>query len=174
MSEATPETPAVEAPADPAPVADEQNVADLPQWARDAITKANKEAATYRTKVKELEPKAQMAERLEEASKTELQRLQEAHEQARRDADTSRADAIRFRAAAKHGISEEDFDLLGTGDEDQIEARAQRIAALRAASAPTPPPAGRSKEQLRPGATPGEPLSAEDADYQALFGQGAS
>lgn len=172
MSDATPEAPIADPAATPesAPEAQAtQSVEDLPQWARDAITKANREAASYRTKVKELEPQAALAAQLEEASKSEAQRLQEAAEASRRDAEAAKADALRYRLAAKHGIPEEDFDLLGSGTEEQIEARAQRIASYRAATA-TPPPAGRTTERLRPGASPTDPQSEDDVLYGSLFG----
>lgn len=172
MSEQTTETPAapVATPA-PAPEATaetppEQDASVLPQWARDAITKANREAASYRTQVSELKPKAEQFQALEEASKSEAQRLQEAAEAAKRDADEARAEAIRYKAAATHGISADHFDLLGTGTEDEITARAEKIANLLSAQAATAqtvtPPATRPVEQLRPGATPAGAESEDD------------
>jgi hypothetical protein len=81
----------------------EQQIDSLPQWARDAISKANREAASYRTQVAELKPKAEQFTRLEEASKSDAQRLTEAAENARRDAEQARAEAVRYRVAATHG-----------------------------------------------------------------------
>lgn len=178
MSEYAPETPAEapqaeQQPTETAPEAPQSNnVDDLPQWARDALTKANKEAASYRTKVKELEPKAKMADALEEASKTEQQRLQEAAENAQRGLAAAQAEALRYRLAAKYGVPEEDFDLLGVGSEEELEDRAKRLAAKNAAVAP--PATRRPQEQLRPGATPGEPKSEDDVLYSSLFGSPSS
>lgn len=152
---------------------EQQNLEELPQWARDSLTKANREAANYRTQVAELKPKADQFSALEEASKTEAQRLSETAATAQRDADEARAEAIRYKAAATHGIPADHFDLLGTGTEEEITARAEKLAALLAVQAapPTVPATPvRPLEQLRPGATPGEPVNEEDAVYAALFG----
>jgi hypothetical protein len=152
-----------------------QDVNDLPQWARDAITKANKEAANYRTQVAELRPKAEQFSALEEASKSELQRVAETAEKAKRDAENAQAEAIRYKAAATHGISAEFFDLLGSGTEDEITARAEKIAALATAQAAATqaaagPPVTRPVEQMRPGATPAEAASEDDLILAKLFG----
>jgi hypothetical protein len=154
----------------------EQDVSSLPQWARDAISKANGEAAKYRTQVRDLEPKAQQFAKLEEASKTELQRQTEALEAANRAREEAQAEALRFRVAAEEGVSKDDLDLLGNGDEEQIRARAVRIAEMRtaaavAATAATLKPGQRPQEALRPGATPSnEPLSEDEQLYQAIYG----
>jgi hypothetical protein len=144
----------------------EQDVSQLPPWARDAITKANTEAAKYRTQVRELEPKAQQFTQLEEASKSELQRIQEAHDAAARDRDAAVADRLRLQVALAHGVGADDIDLLGSGTEEEITARAQRIAAMKAAAAPvpTPPPSGRSRENLQPGATPAPVPDADSVE----------
>jgi hypothetical protein len=79
--------------------------------------------------------------------------------------------------ALKHGISEDDFDLLGSGTEEQIEARASRIAeknkavedAVSALTPPgsTPPVPRRPGEKLRPGAVPASPPPLADEEYPA-------
>lgn len=159
---------------------EQQDVNSLPQWARDSITKANREAASYRTKVAELQPKADQFTRLEEASKTELQRLQEAQAATAREAEQAKAEAARWQAAATHGIGAEYFDLLGTGTAEELQARAEKLAglvkaqqaAVAAAAQPPAPgaPPSRPVEQLRPGATPGQAVDEDDLVYQALFG----
>lgn len=147
----------------------EQRQEDLPQWARDAISKANREAANYRTQVAELKPKADQFSALEEASKSELQRVQEAQQAAERTAEQARAEMTRYKVAATHGIPAEHFDLLGSGTEEEITARAEKISTLlaaqaAAATAPTTPgaPPTRPVEQLRPGATPSEAENEDD------------
>ncbi|HET6916600.1 MAG TPA: hypothetical protein VFH56_10975 [Acidimicrobiales bacterium] len=124
--------------------------------------------------INELKPLADQFRALEEASKSEAQRLADAAETAKREAEAARSDAIRYKVAATHGIDAEHFDLLGSGTEEEISARAEKIAALIAAKAqaqatPTPLPT-RPVEQMRPGATPGEAESAEDVLYKQLFG----
>ncbi len=106
----------------------------------------------------------------EQRDLTEQQRIQQRAEQAEREREDARTEALRLRMAVRHGLREEDFDLLGTGDEATLAARAQRIAALYQQQTPPPNPAQRPVEQLRPGATPNEPVSAEDAVYAALYG----
>lgn len=61
-------TPEVEtAPATPAPVdGDEASIAALPDWARAALTKANGEAANYRTRLRDAETKLSEAKTPEE------------------------------------------------------------------------------------------------------------
>lgn len=164
---AAPQQPAQPPEGSPAATPD-QNVDTLPSWAREALTKANREAASYRTQVAELKPRADQFAQLEEASKSELQRIQEAHDAEKTRAEQATAEALRMRVAITHGISADDLDLLGSGTEDQITARAQRIAALHTQNqTPTPPPAPNSP--LLPGATPapapGDDVGARHAQY---------
>ncbi|WP_154673992.1 hypothetical protein [Nakamurella lactea] len=164
--EVQPEPAAPEATAtEPAPTGD---LSQLPEWVRAELTKVRNEAANYRTKLREAEPLAQKARELEEAQKTEVQKLAEARTAAEARAEAAVSEALRLRIAVRHGIAEADFDLLGSGTEEQIEARAKRIAELATASAPstttTPPPSDRPVEQLRPGATPTDvPLGQQDS-----------
>lgn len=162
-----------------APEAPEQQPAQpdastLPEWARQSLTKANQEAARYRTQVNELKPLADQFRALEESTKSETQRFAEAAEAAKRDAENARAEAIRYKAAATHGISADHFDLLGSGTEEEITARAEKLAALISAQQqPTTPaaPQRRPVEQLRPGATPGGAESEDDVLFAQLFGK---
>lgn len=157
-----------------------QDASTLPQWARDAIGRANSEAAQYRVKVRELEPLAQKAAELEEASKTEAQRSTDRAAAAERQRDEARAESLRYKAAATHGIGQEHFDLLGTGTEEEITARAERLGALLKSAVEVvalkaeldalrqgkPAPAGaRPVQALRPGATP-EQDQTEESEYE--------
>lgn len=178
MSEQTPEAQAPEAQA-----ADDQQQGETPPWGDDFdparawhTIQSLREREKELSKQPKLTPQAQQQldeyNRLVEASKSEAQRQQEALEAANREAETARAEAIRYRAAATHGLSADHFDLLGSGTEEEISARAEKIAALLAAQAgpaATAPPT-RPVEQMRPGATPGEAESADDVLYKQLFG----
>ena len=178
MSEPTPEAQAPEAQAAP----DQPN--DTPPWGEDFdparawhTIQSLREREKELSKQPKLTPQAQQQldeyNRLVEASKSEAQRQQEALEAANREAETARAEAIRYRVAATHGLSADHFDLLGSGTEQEISARAEKIAALLAAQAgpaPAAPPTRRPVEQMRPGATPGEAESADDVLYKQLFG----
>lgn len=180
MSEPTPEAQAPEAQAAPT----SEQPAEAPPWGDDFDpARAWHTIQQLREREKELSKQPKMTaeqqqqldeyNRLVEASKSEAQRQAEALEAARREAEMTRAEAIRYKAAATHGISAEHFDLLGTGTEEEVSARAEKIAALLAAQAgpaPATAPQTRPVEQLRPGATPGEAESADDVLYKQLFG----
>lgn len=163
---------------------------DVPPWGDDFDpARAWHTITSLREREKELmkaprmseEQQQQIAEyqRLVEASKSEEQRREEAVAAAQQERDQSRAEATRLRVAIRHGISEDDFDLLGSGTEDEINARAERIAAKNKAAADAaaqlaalPPPPGapaprRPGEQLKPGATPQEPTTPAPDDYPA-------
>lgn len=181
MSEQTPETPAAPVPEAPQQIAD-QSVDTLPEWAREAISKANKEAATYRTKVRELEPLATKAQELEAAQQTEAERIAARATAAERERDEARAEGLRYKAAATHGISEDYFDLLGTGDADAISGRAERVGGLlkenatlraevEALRAGKPAPTnGRPVEALKPGASPENAKTEDDLIYERIYG----
>lgn len=136
--------------------------------------KWEKRAKENFAQVNELKPRAEQFSALEEASKSELQRIRESLEVANRERETARSDARRFRVAAEHGIDKDDLDLLGTGDEEQLTARAVRIADLRKAAAAAETtaqrPPQRPNEQLRPGATPSGQLNEDDALYEQIYG----
>jgi hypothetical protein len=167
-----PET-APAAPEAPQQQPENQSPDSLPAWARESLTKANREAAQYRSQVNELKPLADQFRALEESTKSEAQRLAEAAEAAKRDAENYRAEAVRYKAAATHGIPADHFDLLGSGTEEEITARAAKLSALLAAQTqpPAPVPQRRPVEQMRPGATPGDAESEDDVLYAQLFGK---
>jgi hypothetical protein len=166
----TPASEAVE-PVEPAaePAASEK--AELSLEALQAeLRRARDDAAKYRTKARELEPLAQKAKEAEEAQQTELERAANRLAELQAERDKATGEALRYRVAAAHQLKAEDFDLLGSGTEEELTARAERIAALYAAQVPPAPPAvpGRPIEQLRPGATPSDHESPDEATWRAL------
>jgi hypothetical protein len=179
-------TPAVEPVTAPAPQAQEPAPAtapvETPPWGEDFDpSRAWHTIQSLREREKELtkqprltpEQQQQLSEysSLVEASKSDAQRKDEAAAKATRERDDAIAESLRYKVALKHGISHTDFDLLGSGTEEQLEARAALVAeknkAIHAAAAavPTPSPSPRRPgEQLMPGATPPPaPELAEDA-----------
>lgn len=177
MSEETPAVPAQEPPASTPAV-------ETPPWGEDFDAqkawslvqnlRADKDKLAQRPALSD-EQRQQLGEydKLVQASKSDAQRLEEAARTAQSDADQARAEAVRYKAAATHGISAEHFDLLGSGTEAEITARAEKLAALVAAKAtvpPTAPPSTRPVQQLRPGATPGEAETEDDVLYAQIFG----
>lgn len=168
INEAQPVEPAVE----PAATVEPAEV-DWKAKAREWETRSKANLA----KLSELQPMADQFRALEEASKSEAQRKDEALAAASRLAETAQAEAIRYKAAATHGITADYFDLLGSGTEDEITARAERIsqlvAAQVAATQVVPPgsaPTTRPVEQLRPGATPAGLNTEDDVIMARLFG----
>jgi hypothetical protein len=72
--------------------------------------------------------------KLEDANKSEVERQAETLAFVERERDAALVETARLRAAVKHGLSDDDLDLLGTGSPDEIEARASKLAARLAAS----------------------------------------
>ncbi|MDH6283222.1 hypothetical protein [Prescottella agglutinans] len=102
----------------------------LPDWAREKLTKANQEAAKYRTKANANADAARRLAEIEDANKSESQRLSDALAAAERDRDSARTEALRLRIATKYGISDEDADDLLTGsDEETLTRQAERLTA---------------------------------------------
>lgn len=72
-----------------------------PEAARKEIEKLRKEAAGYRTKVRDLEPLAQKAKELEDAQKSEQERLSEQLQEARQHVQAFRQRAVRAEVRAQ-------------------------------------------------------------------------
>jgi len=143
---------------------------------QEARAKANAEAA-------------QELATIRESQKTESEKQADATARAVKDAADARAEALAYKLAAAHGVTPDNFDLLGTGSEDVITARAERVgnllkvqaentqlkAELEALRTGKPAPlTTRPVADLRPGATPQNATSEDDALYISLFGTPAS
>ena len=103
--------------------------------ARKAAEDALKAAERERDAVK---AKAQKWDEAEEAQKTELERAREEAAKALADAETARTEALRYRIANKHGVSEEDAEtFLTASDEEGLERQAARLAEIAAAKRET-------------------------------------
>ena len=81
---------------------------------------------------------------LDEIKKSQMSDLEKAQalaQEQQKAAEQARAEALRWRIAAKHGISDEDAETFLTGaDEDTLTRQAQRLAALNTAAPATPKP----------------------------------
>lgn len=134
------------------------------------ISKLRKENASWRTKYREAEPIVKAHQEAEEASKSEVQRMQEALEQERSQRTQIETGYTRLELAVQFNIPPDDIDLIGSGSREEMEARAARLGALHAsAEKKPPPPSDRPVEGLRPGATP-EPPQPVDHSYPANWG----
>lgn len=185
MSEPTPEAaPATETPEATATTTETTPAAEQPK-PTETVDFWKQKAREQEARAKSNADAAQRLAEIEDAQKTEHQRLADRQAQIERERDEARAEGLRYKAAATHGISQDYFDLLGSGDEEAIAARAERLGSLlKAASeidqlraenealrAGKPvPTAGRPIEALRPGATPTSAQNEDDVLYSQLFG----
>jgi len=117
----------------------------------------------------DLKKKAVEFDKVSEAQKTTEQKLAERiaelereTEQARRDADNARLDAVRSRVAARHKLPDEIAARLVGDDEAAIEADATALAKLLA-----PPAAPNPETGQRGGGTPAEARERTKAFVQA-------
>lgn len=93
------------------------------------VEKLRKENAKYRTEAKANADAAKKLAEIEEANKSEAERLSERLAEAEKAAEQARVEALRFRIATKFSISDEDADLFLTGsDEETLTRQAERLA----------------------------------------------
>lgn len=86
--------------------------------------------AAQKDEIKALKARASKLDEIEDAQKTEAQRAAERIAALESAAATAKAEALRFKVASKHGISDEDADLFLTGsDEETLTKQAERLAA---------------------------------------------
>ncbi|HEY9373813.1 hypothetical protein [Streptomyces sp.] len=103
--------------------------------------------------IEQLRQAAQKYQEFEDTQKSELQRATERAQGVEQQLADLRATNTRLMAAATHNIPPDLIDLLGSGSEDEINARAEMLAERLKASAPAAPPAQqRPVESLTPGA----------------------
>lgn len=152
----------------------ESNVDDLPDWARAALKKANAEAASYRTKVRELEPLAKKARDLEDASKTETEKAAERLTAAERRAQEAELRALRLEVAAEKGLTPAQARRLVGTSKEELEADADELLDTFAPGGDDgtkPRTPSRPAERLRPlrsGAT-AEDTPADGNDWFRRF-----
>lgn len=159
MSETTAEVTAPEVEAPEVETAETDSEKFDSERAMAKIRKANDEAKGLRSRVKELEAYEAKVREIEESQKSEAQKIQERADKAEQRAKDVEAELIRERIARRHKIDDDDLELLGTGTEEQLDARAKKIAAMRTAATGatvTAPPSDKPVQQLRPGATGAE------------------
>ena len=124
--------------------------------------------AAQKDEIKALKDKARRLDALEEAQKSEAERAADALANAKAEAEQNRADLLRYRAAATHGITDpEDIELFLTGrDEETLTRQAKALVARAAGSAGPRPP--RPNPAQRGGGT--IPVEDKDATARAFFG----
>jgi len=108
------------------------------------------EARKWETRAKRNGDAAKRLADLEEAQKTEAQKLAESKAAAERERDTARSETARLRAALKHGIPDDLVEMLGSGTTEDIDARAKTLGERLKTGATTTRPVA----DLKPGALP--------------------
>lgn len=144
MTEAVTEPNTPDAP-DPG-AQDTRDIESLPEWARSSLKKANDEAAKYRTRVRELEPKASEYDKLAESQKTEQQKAAEARQAAEARAVQAESEAARLRVALTKGLPADLATRLVGSTEDELAADADRLLELVRVAPPTPSFDGGSRQ----------------------------
>jgi 1,6-anhydro-N-acetylmuramate kinase len=99
-----------------------------PEKARAEIEKLRREAAGWRTKVRELEPQAKRAQEADEATKTEIQKALDRLAEAEQRAQVATLEAARLRAASAHGLTEAQAKRLVGSTPEELEADAKAYA----------------------------------------------
>lgn len=115
-----------------APAGDEsedgQGDDDLPDWAREKLTKANSEAAGYRTKLREAEKKLENVKTLEEVDAL-INDLKAEREQAEQQAAAAARDLLIENIALKYKLPAKLANRLVGETREEIEADAKELAA---------------------------------------------
>lgn len=153
-----------------APAADDANDtgSDLnPEQLRKALEKARKEAANYRTKAKELEPLAAKAKELEDAGRTELEKLTVRAETAEKERGALEARALRLEVAFDKGLTPAQAKRLVGATREELEADADEILRDFPAAKPDGRPKGDAGLGPRPSARPSDPRQADLSQIEA-------
>ncbi len=111
-----------------------------PEQLKAALAAARKEAAGYRVKAKELEPLAAKARELEDASKSDLEKLTEREALAAKRADSAEGELMRLRAALAAGLDVELADRLRGSTAEELAEDAKALADRFGSKAPDAPP----------------------------------
>jgi len=151
----TPEEPEVEKPA------------EQPAKPAQAETDWKAEARKWEARAKEYKPAAERLAEIEEAQKSEQQKLEDRAAKAEAEATAKAAELARYQAAINHKITDErELKLLTGKTPEELEEQAAAIAALRGEKGPAvpkPDPSVGPKEPTKPNGLAG----AISAHYDA-------
>lgn len=117
-----------------------------PPWGSDdqfQPDKAWRLIQNLRGEIDELKPKVAKLRELEDADKTEAQKAADRAAEAEQRATRAEAQAARLDAAIRHGLTEEDLDLLDGVPADKVDERAKRLAERLAVTRTDPKPSSR-------------------------------
>lgn len=152
---------------------DSQPESAEPKWTPEKyeaeIQKLRRESAGYRTKLREAEPLVKAAQDAEESNKTEIQKAIDRASQAEQTLAERETAFNQLDLIVRYNLDPEDSEFIGSGSREEMEDRAQRLAARVGSPKPhTAPPSDRPVEGLKPGASP-EPPKPPDDSYPAAW-----
>lgn len=132
------------------------------------IRKANQEAEGLRKRLKDLEPLAAKAKELEDANKSDNEKLTERLTSAEKAAASASAELLRLRVGLRKGLTEKQAKRLVGETEEDLEADADDLLDSFAAKKDpeTPKVPTKPKERLRGGGEPNE--EPEETDPRKL------
>lgn len=131
------------------------------------INKLNSEAANLRARLKELEPLAQKAQQLEEAGRSDLEKLTARAEKAEREHAETAAKALRLEVAFEKGLTPAQAKRLVGASREDLEADADEILRDFPALKPDGRPKGNADLGGREKAPPTDPRLADLAQIEA-------
>lgn len=144
------ETTTTEAPPETQPAGEPQDAQpDLGDAGKKAIEAERRRRAAAEKEAKAL--KAQL-DQIAAAQMSDVEKAQKAAQDAASEAQQARAEALRYRMAARFGISDEDAETFLTGaDEESITRQAERLVEIRATpTTPKPDPSQGAKGGAAP------------------------
>lgn len=127
------DTPKVEeAPEDKKPVVTETEDTDYKAEAEKWKNLSRKNEDTAKANAES----ARLYQEYLDSKKTDDERASEAQTKLQRERDDAQAELAKARAALKHGLTDEDLELLGSGTAEEIETRAAKLALRLKAARP--------------------------------------
>ncbi len=158
----------LETPAETPPAGDDAAPKDDGQTFDAAyVKKLRDEAASYRTKVRELEPLAKKAQELEEAGRSDMEKLTARAEKAEREHAETVAKALRLEVAFEKGLTPAQAKRLVGASREDLEADADEILRDFPALKPDGRPKGNADLGGREKAPPTDPRLADLAQIEA-------
>ncbi len=170
MSEGAPENNNGGGEIEPVEPPEGQNPAELPKWARDALSKANKEAASYRKKAQEAEPILKKYKESEDAKKSETERLTATLTAAEERAKTAELKHLKLEIGLAKGLTAAQCKRLTGETQEELEADADDLIEAFGGSKSKDDKgknlSGRPREKLRGGGDPED--EPEETDPRKL------
>lgn len=118
---------------DPAPEADESG---LDPKAQEALSKARREAANLRKRLKDLEPAARKLKELEDKDKSETQRLTEQLGEMQQKIALYETRELRIAAATSVGLPADMVQFITASDAEEAKAQAKKLLEWRKTTPP--------------------------------------